>query len=190
MLKRITLLAGVVLAVGQVMAQGIELSVGLNAVPNTEVKVSLVRHRFADRISGIVSDSDGLNFGTWQAGPNSRLLILTLKVEKPAGRRLQLFGNDFSLCYPHVEKEGWDDRSRATALRVLGRTPDENSELWLINASGYAGRQDPELDEAAVVYIEVGFHIEKGVRKAALQLARPVVALQLTSPVELGSALR
>jgi hypothetical protein len=170
----------------QVLAQsieGVQAPISLNAAHNGQMKITLVGHRFVDQISGLVRDKDGNNFGSWSAAPGSRLLVVKLRIEKPRGSRFELHQNDYSLVYRDVSQEGWDDRSKATAFRIL----DDDVGLWTISPTGYAARRAPDLDESSEVYVELGFQIEDGVREVALQVARPVLAIQLGAPVRLGS---
>ncbi|MEM4723416.1 MAG: hypothetical protein QXP01_00215 [Candidatus Hadarchaeum sp.] len=186
MTKRIIFLVAVITIACRVQAQGLQLPVALNAVPNSEVRLALVSHRFVDRISGLVRDEDGDNLGSWQAAPGTRILVVTLRVDKPKGTRFELHQGDYTLAYRDTRDESWDERSKATAFRILGG-PDDTSAFWIISPTGYAARREPDLDGSSEVFIELAFLLQDGVRQVALQHARPVLALQLTNGVQLGS---
>lgn len=163
-------------------AQEVQLQ-KLNSVLLSRVRVTVVKQRFTNRISGVVRDSDRTSFGALSPSSSDerRVLVVTLRVEKPHGQRFELHQGDFILAYrdPDPEQEDWDDRSKATAIRIIGQSLDDEPHQWYISSSGYAAQRDRQLDEASVVYMELGFVVEKPVHEAYLQVAQPVKLLQL-----------
>jgi len=156
----------------------------LNSVLLSQVQITVVKQRFTNRISGVVQGSEGTSIGSLSPSSSDErgmILVLTLKVEKPRGKRFELHQGDFILAYrnPDPEQEDWDARSKVMAIRIIGQSPDDDPNPWHISCTGYAAQRDPELDEASVVYAELAFVVENPVREAYLQVARPVKLLQL-----------
>jgi hypothetical protein len=144
-------------------------------------KFTLVDHRFENKIIGIQANSGDV--AIWNPSEACRIFVATLKVNKPLGR-LGIFNYDFLLSYHRlVDGKEITDRSRGTALRVLGTSRNDEGALWALpeEPGGYVGRWAAELNDATEGFIEVGFLLEKGVDQVKVCVASPVDTVRLES---------
>ena len=148
--KRLTLVAVMtgVVGLGWLWAQRL-------LVPTDEVSFQIVGHRFVERVENTER--------RWQVQDPGQILIVTLKVTKPA-RRVDLFNVDF-VCLYKARRENWE-RSVGVVIRCIGKLP-QSEESWSIPRA-YGHEVGEWTDEEPVEYVEVGFLVPKGASRIVM----------------------
>jgi hypothetical protein len=129
--------------------------------PTDQVSFQIVGHRFVDRVENAERG--------WRVQDPGRILIVTLKMTKPA-RKLDLFNVDF-VCLYKAGRENWE-RSVGVVIRCIGKSP-QSEESWSIPRA-YGHEVGEWTDEEPVEYVEVGFLVPKDASRIVICVARSI----------------
>jgi hypothetical protein len=101
-----------------------------------------------------------------------RGLLLTVRVEKPAGEELQLEGRDFSL---HYTRDDSYDVASVDGLSAFSTSKDTDRPMRLSYTARLTAKTGVAATKAAVVYVDMFFlQMEPDTRDLHLLAARPI----------------
>jgi len=170
---------GVILPV--MIAAAYVLGMASNAAAQTEcpylilsrdVTLEIAEIKFIDQVQGV--DGNSLRVPTEQQD-KFRLALVTIRIKKPAGKRLTVAAADFTLHYNHGSSQ---EVAPCEGISTFTRNLDDERGMKLFRGAGPGWVKQTtglKATEASEIYMDAVFHlIEPEIREVWLCVAQPV----------------